>query len=157
MFQGSKKRDKTKSIGKVLVLLVIVIISAAGVAGAYSITRMGPACQPSVQGYYLQIHVLRDLTGAPISGATVSIVRIDDCENLQGSIFATVTTPFPQAETPANGTLLIVSPPAGDYSISVVYSSQTYNAEFSVAPLNMTTVVMSIPSGRIEVTNTQPS
>ena len=138
-----------------VIIITIAVVSASAATGVYFMTR-GPVCQPSVQGYSLHMHIEND-TGTPISGATVTVNRIDYCGNSQGSVFTTQTTQVYQGITPANGTLTLSTPPVGVYTFSISYSQKTYTATAPVAPLNTTTVTISIPSGKIVVQNSFPS
>lgn len=151
------KKD-TRAISRVFVVIVLALVALVAVVGAYwYVTRIVPACLSSVQGYALYIHVVRDSTSTPVSGATVSSFQINDCSNSNGSIFTTQTFALSDMVTPANGTVRLVSPPAATYSVTIHYSGSSYNAEFTVAPLNITSVTVSIPSGRANVTYSQPS
>jgi hypothetical protein len=147
---------ETGAISKSMVLLLIALISVTGAIGAYYSYRAGPQCQPEVQGFQLEIRVVQDSSEAPIQRATIEIIRTDYCGNQQGSIFATESHTFAGIVTPINGTASIVSPPVGQYLATVTYSGRNYNVQFTVAPLNITSVVLSIPSGVISITYIQP-
>ena len=151
------KKD-ARAISRIFVVIVLGLVALVAVVGAYwYVILIVPACLSSVQGYALYIHVVKDSTAMPVPGATVSSLQINDCGNSNGSIFTTQTFALTDMVTPANGTVRVASPPAATYSVTVHYSGSSYNTEFTVAPLNITSVTISIPSGRANVTYSQPS
>ena len=93
----------------------------------------------------LRIIVVHDGTEAPISGATIYGAETDGCG----------TFAIDPINTPTNGTVLL-SGDVANYFLVANYAGSNYSFIATVYPVITTNVTLSVPSGNVSVSYSQP-
>ncbi|MCL5068263.1 MAG: hypothetical protein M1368_07915 [Thaumarchaeota archaeon] len=101
-------------------------------------------CVQSAAGT-LRIIVVHDGTEAPISGATIYGAETDGCG----------TFAIDHVNTRTNGTVLL-SGDVANYFLVANYAGNNYSFSATVYPIRTTNVTLSIPSGNVSVSYSQP-
>lgn len=146
-----------KKVSRILLALAATVVLVIAIFTAYTYYQQNfPLCQAHVQGDALIIRVINSSGGGPISGIKVSLWQVNYCGDSKGSIFTTQTLSLGDLTTQTNGTVKLASPSVATYLLRVYYSGLSYDTNVTVAPINITNVVIYLPSEKTNVTYSLP-
>ncbi len=110
-------------------------------------------CIRTGQGYAFSVGVVADGTGAPVSGAEVNAISYTTCVGGSTDWGSPIT-----AATPDNGTIALTVSTIDGYNIIVGYEGSSYTVgDVFIAPVQTTTVTLSVPSGNVTVAHSAPT
>jgi hypothetical protein len=146
---------------EVVIILVLVLVVAStgagyfiGYSSQHTTTTVSTtiSCIRTGQGYALYVRVATDRTNASIAGAKVDAISYTVCASGDTEWGDPIT-----AVTPNNGTISLPVSAIDGYSIIVSYQGSSYFAgEVFIAPVEVTIVTLTVPSGNVTVTHSPP-
>src|SRR2546422_2879065 len=106
-------------------------------------------CIRTGQGYAFYVRVVADGKNTSISGARVNAISYTTCASGNTEWGSPITT-----MTPENGTVALPVSGIGGYDIIIGYRGASYSVgDVFIAPVQITAVTLSIPSGNVTITH----
>ena len=109
-------------------------------------------CIRTGEGYAFYVRVVADGTNTPISGAKANAISYTTCASGTTEWGSPMTT-----MTPENGTVALPVSTIDGYNIIIAYQGASYSVgDVFIAPVQITTATLSIPSGNVTVAHSTP-
>ena len=127
--------------------------TVGGVRGySIQVSPGGASCIRTGEGWAFHVRVTTDRTNAAVSGAKVNAISYTTCASGNTTWGSPITT-----TTPDNGTVTLPTGGVDGYSIVVAYQGIQYPVGvIYIAPVQITTVTLSVPSGNVTIVHSAP-
>ena len=140
-------------------LVIALVVVSAGAGYIVGVSRQSQSqsqsqtqCIRTGQGYAFYFRVAADKTNVSIAGAKVDAISYTVCASGDTEWGSPITT-----TTSNNGTISLPVSAIDGYSIIVSYQGSNYFAgEVFIAPVEVTTVTLTVPSGNVTVIHSAP-
>jgi len=110
-------------------------------------------CIRTGQGYAFRVRVVADGTNTPVLGAKVNAISYTTCASGDTEWGSPIT-----ALTPDNGTVTLPVSAIGGYNTIINYQGSNYVVgDVFIAPVQITTVTLRVPSGNVTIAHSAPA